>query len=225
LERRNGKFSSGPETIRAVIFDFGEVLCHRGPREDFAPLAKILRLTPERFVERYRQNRLPYDRGDLTAEQYWRGFARETGHTLTDDEVAELGRGDVSLWRRMDPVLLNWVARLRAAGIRTGVLSNMFIALATELRKSAPWLASFDAHTYSAEIRLTKPHPEIYRHNLRQMGVSETEALFLDDREENVAGARAVGMQGLLYTNAQSLTQDLKEWGFAILPAAHGPSA
>jgi putative hydrolase of the HAD superfamily len=218
LERRNGQLSGDPTKIRAVIFDFGEVLCHRGPPEDFAPMAKILRLTPERFVERYMQNRLPYDRGDLTAEQYWKGFALETGHTIGAEEVAELERGDLSLWWRMNPVLMDWVARLRAGGIRTGVLSNMFIALTNDLRQSSTWLASFDAHTYSAEIRVTKPHPEIYRHNLRQLGVSEAEAVFLDDREENVAGARALGIEGLVFTNAQQLAQDLKKWGFPILP-------
>ena len=218
MEQGNGNRRSEIRNIRAVIFDFGEVLCHRPGHADFAPMAKILRLTPERFVARYLQNRLPYDRGDLTAEQYWRGFAAETGRTLTPEEVADLERGDLTVWWRMDPVLLDWVERLRAGGIRTGVLSNMFIALATELRRSAPWLASFDAHTFSAEIHITKPYPEIYRHNLRQMGVSEEHALFLDDREENVAGARAIGMHGLRYSNVENLTQDLQEWAFPILP-------
>jgi putative hydrolase of the HAD superfamily len=219
VEQGNGNLPSDPGKIRAVIFDFGEVLCHRPLHEDFAPMAKILRLTPERFVERYMQNRLPYDRGDLTAEQYWRGFAAETGHQLSEEEVAELERGDLTVWRRMDPVLLDWVERLRTAGIRAGVLSNMFIALATELRRSAPWLKKFDAQSFSAELRVTKPHPEIYRHNLRQMGVSEGEALFLDDRQENVAGACAIGMHGLRYTNAQDLARHLRKWNFPVLPA------
>ena len=78
--------------IHAVIFDFGEVLCHRAPDEDFAPMADILGLTTERFVERYMQNRLPYDRGDLTAEEYWKGFAQETGRTIGASEIAELAR-------------------------------------------------------------------------------------------------------------------------------------
>lgn len=220
MEPTNGNPATHPHNIRAVIFDFGEVLCPRAPREEFAPMARILRLTPQRFLERYGQNRLDYDRGDLSSEEYWKGFALETGIALNPAEVAELERGDLALWSRMDPVLLDWAQRLRVAGIRIGLVSNMFIALACELRRSAEWLRSFDALTFSSEIRLTKPHPEIYMHNLRQLDVAVAEVLFLDDRPENVKGAITLGMQGLVYTNAKQLGQDLAPRGFPILPAS-----
>ena len=208
-----------PRSIRAIIFDFGEVICPRAPREEVAPMARILRLTPQRFLERYTQNRLDYDRGDLTSEEYWKRFALETGLALNPADLAELERGDLALWSRRDPVLLDWIQRLKVSGIRIGLVSNMFIALACELRRSAEWLRSFDALTFSSEIRFTKPHPEIYMHSLRQLGVPAAEALFLDDRPENVKGAIALGMQGLIYTNAKKLAQDLAACGFPILPS------
>lgn len=188
-------------------------------------MAKILDITPQRLVERYMQNRLDYDRGDVTAAEYWGGFGRETGVTLAAVQIDELDRRDCDLWWNLDPTLLDWVDRLRANGIKAGVISNMFIGLAQQIRKAAPWLHRFDDYTFSAEIRVTKPAPAIYRHSLQQLGVNASEALFLDDRETNIKGAQAIGMEGLLYSTPTRLREDLETWAFPILPAASGERA
>ncbi len=187
-------------------------------------MAKILNITLERLVQRYMQNRLDYDRGDVTAPEYWRGFAQEAGVTLTDEQVDELNRRDCQLWWDLDPELMDWTDRLRANGIKAGVISNMFIGLAKEIRARAPWLDHFDDYTFSAEIRATKPDPAIYRHSLQQLRVNAHEALFLDDRETNTIGARAVGMEGLVYSTPARLREDLEAWGFPILPGVSNKS-
>lgn len=218
MQNESGKFSGEASAIRAVIFDYGEVLCQIAPLEQFAPMAKILKITPRRLVERYMQNRLDYDRGDVTASEYWTGFGRENGVALAPDQIDELDRRDCGLWWNLDPTLLDWVDRLRAKGIKTGVISNMFIGLAKQIRQQAPWLHRFDGYTFSAEIRATKPDPAIYRHSLQQLGVDAGAALFLDDRQTNVKGAQAIGMQGLLYSTPARLREDLKARAFPILP-------
>ncbi|MGH9573343.1 MAG: HAD family hydrolase [Candidatus Acidiferrales bacterium] len=220
MQNGRGKFSGKASSIRAVIFDYGEVLCRIAPLAQFAPMARILGITPERLLQRYMQNRLDYDRGDVTSEGYWSGFAQEAGVALTDAQVNELNRRDCELWWDLDPDLMDWIERLRANGIKAGVISNMFIGLAKQIRAGAPWLHRFDDYTFSAEIRVTKPDPAIYRHSLQQLHVSAHEALFLDDRETNVNGARAVGMEGLVYSTPSRLREDLKGWGFPILPGA-----
>lgn len=217
---RSAKFFGKASGIRAVIFDYGEVLCRRAPLEKFAPMAQILRITPEYLLERYAQNRLDYDRGDLSASEYWTGFGRETGISISPAQVEELDRLDCSIWWDLDPQIVDWVRRLRANGIKAGVISNMFIGLARQIREGAPWLPQFDHYTFSAELRLTKPDPLIYRHSLEQLGVEPAQALFLDDRQENIEGARAVGMEGLLYSSPQQLHEDLASWQFPILPFA-----
>lgn len=222
VQNQNWKFSGKASAIRAVIFDYGEVLAPIAPVERFAPMAKILNTTPERLVERYMQNRVDYDRGDISAAEYWGGFGRENGVTLADAHIDELDRRDCDLWWNLDPTLLDWVDRLRANGIKAGVISNMFIGLAKQIREKAPWLDRFDDYTFSAEIRATKPDPAIYQHSLRRLGVKAGEALFLDDRETNIKGAQAIGMEGLLYSTPTRLRKDLEAWAFPILPAAAG---
>ena len=46
-----------------------------------------------------------------------------------------------------------------------------------------------------------KPQAEIYLHCCRELGVDPAKALFLDDRPENVEGARVAGLQAEVYSD------------------------
>ena len=80
------------------------------------------------------------------------------------------------------------------------------------------WLDQFDHLTFSAEVRLIKPDPAIYEHSLRGVGVTPSEALFVDDKEPNVQGARAVGIRAIRFRSVEQFRNELGELGFPVLP-------
>ncbi len=64
------------------------------------------------------------------------------------------------------------------------------------------WDGFFDGATglfLSYQIGVRKPHPDIYRHALDQLGVSGGECLFLDDLPENIEAARSVGINAMQF--------------------------
>jgi len=65
----------------------------------------------------------------------------------------------------------------------------------------------------SGEEKLLKPDPAIYYLALRRFGLRPEEALFIDDREINVEGARAVGMHAHLFVDAEDLRARLQAEG------------
>ncbi|HYG30379.1 MAG TPA: HAD family phosphatase [Allosphingosinicella sp.] len=65
----------------------------------------------------------------------------------------------------------------------------------------------------SGEEKLLKPDPALYRRALDRFGLRPAEALFVDDRAINVAGAQAVGMHGHLFTDASGLRRRLEAEG------------
>ena len=67
----------------------------------------------------------------------------------------------------------------------------------------------FDSVVVSADIGMIKPQPGIYKRALQDLGVEAEEAVFIDDAGVNVDGAKAVGMQAILYENLAQLRQDL----------------
>ena len=60
----------------------------------------------------------------------------------------------------------------------------------------------FDDVIVSAEVKLVKPDPAIFRLALDRTGVDAENALMIDDVEKNLDGARAVGIDGFLFRDA-----------------------
>jgi putative hydrolase of the HAD superfamily len=201
--------------LRAVIFDYGLVLS--GPPEPGARarLLEISGLSPEVFDAYYWRYRLDYDRGTLNGHTYWPTIARDARVSFSPQQIEALIEQDVLLWATVDPIMLDWVHRVRASGMKTAILSNMGEDLLAHMREHFGWLDGFHHLTWSCELNLIKPMAAIYEHTLESLNVRADEALFLDDRIENVEGARAVGMHSLLFRGVQNLQEDLQREGLA----------
>lgn len=99
------------------------------------------------------------------------------------------------------------VERARAAGIRTGLITNSW---GTGVYDRAP-LGIFDATVISGDVGLHKPEPEIYELGAERIGVPPAGCVFVDDLSENVAGAEAVGMTAILHRDPAATIAALEE--------------
>jgi HAD superfamily hydrolase (TIGR01509 family) len=72
------------------------------------------------------------------------------------------------------------------------------------------FLRHFTKPTLSYQTGLLKPDPRCYQQAAENAGTAIKSCLFIDDREQNVEGARRVGMQALLFTGLESLRHELK---------------
>jgi putative hydrolase of the HAD superfamily len=212
------KNKNGGAKIRAVIFDYGEVLCHRPPEAEFKRLADVFGADGKSFLTLWEKNRGAFDRGDLTGEAYWSALAEDAGVEIDAAQLDQICRWDVEMFGRANVVMVSWLRRLREAGMKTGLLSNIHPAMIAYLRENFDWLELFDFKTFSAEVRLIKPDRAIYEHTLRGLEVAAGEALFVDDREINVQAARELGIRGLRFRSVEQLRRDLMAIGFPILP-------
>jgi len=194
--------------IRAVIFDFGGVLCFPPTEQQLAEAAALCGLSVEAFVHAFWLNRRNYDRGHDPAA-YWRDIAGRAGRTFDDAMVAEMVKREIDFWTRFDERVMRWVRQLQAARYGTGILSNLPRPLGEGLRATHGFLDAFDQVTFSYELGCIKPEREIYEHAVHGLGIPAEETAFLDDRLENVEGARAAGLQAILFTTwEQFLTSD-----------------
>jgi putative hydrolase of the HAD superfamily len=100
---------------------------------------------------------------------------------------------------------VDYARRVRAAGFRTAVLSNLPHDLGEHMRAHMSLLKEFDHHTFSYELRAAKPEPAIYEHCVKGLGVPASETVFIDDRPENVEGARAYGLRAILFESPRQL--------------------
>lgn len=214
IERREGS-----PNIKAVILDYGKVLARSPAAEEFGRMAEMFNVSFESFCEHWQNGRDVYDRGDVTAEEYWLKLAAQTNTSIDRQQIETLRQVEIEIWTHIDPDMLDWLSRLHAAGFKTGLLSNMPWDMVTHVRTKCAWMDKFSFQTLSAELRLIKPHPAIYEHALQGLGVAAGEALFVDDRETNVAAARALGIRAIEFRSIAQLKDDLAALGFPVLPA------
>ena len=204
--------------VKAVIFDYGDVLCVPPTPKDIEGSAQILGIGSDLFWVLWHRHRDPYDRGDISPETYWRKVAGDAGKSIDASQVRELAARDVAMWSRLNPRMLDWREDVSTAGMKTAVLSNMHAEMVQYARKNFPWVERLNWATFSAEVRLIKPEPAIYEHCLRGLGLAPSDTLFIDDREVNLAAARAMGIHGIQFKSIAQLRNDLDAAGFPALP-------
>ncbi|MEA2425235.1 MAG: putative hydrolase of the superfamily [Thermoleophilaceae bacterium] len=143
------------------------------------------------------------EKGELSAEEFSQQFAPLLG--VDSGNLVERLFGGIG----PDEAMLGAVRRSRAAGIKTGLISNSWgdglaydQALLDEL---------FDALVISGEVGMHKPEPEIFHLGAERIGVAPEDCVFVDDLRENCAGAEAVGMKAILHRGAEGTLPQLEE--------------
>jgi len=196
----------------AVVFDVGNVLYDWNPRflyerliEDDRALDAFLRdvATKEWHFQ--------HDEG--------RPFA-ETSAELSAEypEHAEM----IALWgpRFSETIpgmihgMADLVAEIDSAGVPLYAITNFSGEFWKPFRdREAAIFDRFRDIVVSGDERLVKPDPAIYHLALDRFGLEPGEAVFVDDREDNIAAANDVGMRGLHFVDAPTLRSQLTALG------------
>ena len=190
--------------IEAVLFDYGLVLTGPPCAAAWARMQAVTRVPDPRFEAAYWAPRHDYDRGALTGEAYWLAVGAHAGLALEPAQVDALIDADNELWTQPNQPMIDWAARLQAAGTPTGILSNLGDSMTAGVLDRLEWLSGFDHRTFSHALGIAKPDPAIYAHAIAGLRVPAAHILFVDDREDNLSGARDAGMQVIRYTGLAS---------------------
>jgi putative hydrolase of the HAD superfamily len=189
---------------RTVIFDYGEVISLSPSADDRERIRALAGVDAEPFWRAYFGHRDGLDQGGAGVAAYWRAIAGEVGADWDDARVHELWAADFRSWLSINPGTVEVLADLRAGGTRLALLSNAGADFGSYFRYGP--LGDFFAACYvSGELNLLKPHAQIYRHVLADLGVAAADAVFVDNRESNVRGAQALGITGHVFTDAGTL--------------------
>ena len=196
----------------AVVFDVGNVLYG---------------WDPEGFLAR----ELPHDEARLRFIEdvgLWEWHDSLDGGRSFDEAAAELsGRFPeyaqlIAAWGERfgetisDPVpgSHDIVIELGERGVPLFAITNFSADFWTPFHdRERTFFSRFRDIVVSGEEKVLKPDPALYLRALDRFGLRPAEALFVDDRAINVAGAEAVGMHGHLFTDAPGLRRRLEAEG------------
>lgn len=113
---------------------------------------------------------------------------------------------------RLEEPLAYAMALQQRTNVSVGIISNTNEAHVAWLDENVPELEHFDLVVMSNEVSLAKPAAEIYALALELLEVAPAATIFVDDRQENVAAAQALGIAGLIQQDWALTQATLEEW-------------
>lgn len=195
-------------SIRAVIFDYGQVLCIQQPAAH-RRLLEIAGLDAATFDRLYWRDRHDYDLGLFDGRGYWAKFAHDAGLHFTPGQIDDLIETDVLMWTSINEPMLVWATALQQAGLLTAILSNMGPEVLRTMRQEFGWLNNFSQLTWSCELAIAKPDPAIYSFTCTELAVEPQEAIFIDDNGNNIEAAQKFGLHAVQFHTVEQLRQEL----------------
>jgi len=119
----------------------------------------------------------------------------------------------MELYERLDtyPDARDTLARLRAAGLRTAILSNGSPRMLAAAVESASLSGLLDMVLSVEEAGVYKPHPSVYRLAVQRLALAATEILFVSANGWDAHGAKTFGMRVAWCNRAGQPTERIPE--------------
>ena len=204
--RKGGR--SGPPVF---IFDFGGVVIkwkNNNPIFDYVARRYGV---PRAEMRRVLEEGLPrLESGEITIRALLEESLREFGKKLREgDSPDELWTEPFERLVKFRVGTVRLVESLRKKGYRVFLFSNTSFPHAKLMRRRG-WDKLFDGLITSCELGSMKPSATAFERALRKIRASPSEVVFIDDREENVRGAKEFGIRwAFKFTTLSQLGTDI----------------
>lgn len=182
--------------IHAIIFDCFGVLVH-------GSLDHLRSLVPLEHLARLNDLSHSSDYGYVTKAEYLQGVGELLGRSATD--IANIIHAQYVRNERM----VELASSLRGE-YKVGMLSNVGRGVIDQLFSPSELDTLFDVVILSSEVGMVKPNADIYELAARELNLTPEECLMIDDLPANVAGAKAVGMQGVVCASSAQCAADIR---------------
>jgi epoxide hydrolase-like predicted phosphatase len=194
--------------IKLIICDIGGVIDTFDESKYISYITKKLKLDPVKFRETLKP---PLDKMEVgkmgikeTEKILSKKFKVSTRQLEWNESFKRLNR----LNKGMVAILNNLSRRYKIALLTNVSRSRHIIKMETLIKG-----VKYDRVFASCYLKMAKPDPKIYKFVLKKMKSEPTEAVFIDNLEKNVQGARRVGIKSIRFTNSRSLAKQLKTFG------------
>ena len=201
--------ASAPATLRyqGLLVDYGGVLT-TNLFDSFRSFCEHEGIEPDAVVERFRTDPscrellVSLEIGAIPEEEFELAFA------------GVLGVGSPQLIDRLfagsgpELPMLDAVRRARAAGVRTGLISNSW---GTRRYDRALLGELFDGIVISGEVGIRKPAAEIYELGAERIGLQAGACVFVDDLPFNLEPATELGMATVHHVSSEQTIAELEQ--------------
>ena len=196
--------------IKLILFDLGGVIIKIPDNKNYDRLGKVAGTSSANAERIVKEKAELFESGKITLSEFEKRAAREL--KIDPKEVQwltffkKMAKPDRAMIKLVTELKRNYtIAYLSNADRwRHGHVRNHVI-------KKFEYL--FDYKFVSFKLGCVKPYPPIYKKVLAELRLKPSEVIFIDNVSKNVMGARAVGINSIIFTGIKKLESDLKECG------------
>lgn len=196
------------QTIKAILFDFGNVLLEWNPRhvyrryfpDDEAAMEHFLREVNFMEWNAQQDKGRTFTEGVAVLSSQFPHYSDliQAYHDNWKESIGNSINGTVELMKR-----------LKKAGYPVYGLSNWSSETFPLVREKYEFFSLLDDIILSGEVGAIKPEPEFFEIALRRIGKPAYECLFIDDAPANVEQARKMGFATVLFESPAQLEKEL----------------
>lgn len=194
--------------IRAVVFDIGGVLEHTPPTGWIEKWERELGLPPGEIHRRLADVWQAGSLGSISeaAAEQRIGTSLELSRAQLDAFLSDLWAEYLG---ELNAELTAYFASLRPR-YQTAILSNSFVGAREREQARYQFGALCDLIIYSHEEGIAKPDRRLFELMCERLGRQPHEIVFLDDAEQHVAAARALGVHAIRFLNTSQAIAEIQ---------------
>lgn len=181
--------------VKGIIFDCFGVLY-------VGSLQMLYDITPKEHWQQLHDLNVGSDYGYIGAGEYVETLAAISG--LSKEKILEM-REKVHV---RNEAVVEYARELHKT-YKIAMLSNVGPALIEHLFSEEERASLFDTIVLSSKEGIVKPHPRIFQIAAERLDLHLSECVMVDDLEQNIEGADAAGMRGIVFTNLDNLKAEL----------------
>ena len=186
--------------MKLYIFDMGGVLCC--DFNDIPIISNYLRITEEIFFIYSGENFRELLDGKININEFWVRFSLRYGKKVEEELFGKFFNPGINQGTKDIIEQLRNNSRVVCG---TNTIDSHYYYLLNQ--------GSYDIfdEVYASNLMgISKPDPDFYWHILNKEGIKPENTIFVDDTEENIISAQKIGIDSVLFTDSDSLRQQIK---------------
>ena len=195
---------------KAIVLDLGKVLIPFDFQRGYEALARACRYPAEEVRQRIKATGLvtPFETGLIEPDDFVKRLSNALQLSM---DYTDFCRAWSSIF--YGQLIPDDMVAALAARYRLLLLSNTNAIHFRMIQENYPVLRHFHGFVLSYEVRAMKPDARIYQAAIDLARCPAEECFFADDIEQNVAGAKAVGMDAVRFESLAQLEREFKSRG------------
>jgi FMN phosphatase YigB (HAD superfamily) len=199
--------------IKHVIFDLGNVLVKVNLNPFIHQFSKAFKIDPDELKKNENDGAyLDFQVGKIDGEAFHRITCEHYRHFVPQDRFKQIWSS--MLVGEIDGTA-DIVSMLHEQKYALSILSNTDPWHFEYCEKIIPALQQFEHKFLSYNLKMKKPDAEIFITVAEKLNAKTEHCLFIDDLEPNIASAKSLNFQTILFQNAEQLRGELMELGIA----------